>query len=349
MNIATITEIANRLQLSKTTVSRVFNNAPNSRISAATRKRVWEAIEKTGYEPNISARALARAKTHVIGTLFINASNPFVGEFVAATEAIASNAGYHVLLCNTRGSSEREQEECRMLRQRGVEGLIIEHFDGPADHLAKMAEAGYPFVLLDRCEQYPELDYVTFDDVEGGRLATMALIEAGRKRIAHISGPQTSIISNDRSQGYLKALNQAGLPAFPELSIRVDVFGSREVGRLAADRLLDLPDRPDGIFCDDDFIALGVFDAAKARGIRVPQDLSLIGYDDSSFCPLTAIPLASVKLDMSRLGHEATQLLLEKIESHEVLQKSGITQPSGSGRSVIINPQVMKRESLGTV
>ena len=121
--------------------------------------------------------------------MIINSNNPFTGGFIYAMEEVAGNAGYHVLLCNTRGDIERERNEINMLRQRGVEGLIIEHL-GPADVLLELAREDYPFVLLAPCPQAPELDYVTFNDVEGGRLATEALIQAGRRRIAHIAAPE---------------------------------------------------------------------------------------------------------------------------------------------------------------
>ncbi|NLX05099.1 MAG: LacI family transcriptional regulator [Phycisphaerae bacterium] len=333
-----ISQIASRLKLSKTTVSRVVNNTPNSRISEATRAKVLAAVRETGYTPNLSARALARARTNMIALLFVDVTNPSIGEFVMANETRAGDAGFHTILCSTRASGSREEQQCQMLRQRGVDGLIIEHL-GDHRHLVRMAEDGYPFVLLGPCEEAPWLDYVGFDELEGGRMAARALVEAGRRRIAHIGGQVGYHGAEERRlQGYLDVVKSAGLRAKPEWIFRVEKHEDRAMGRQAGLRLLDLPDRPDGICCYDDFLALGVFDAARDRGVRIPEELSLIGYGDLAMCSLLPVPLASVHLDMAALGREATRVLLEKIEH-------GSAQDGRQGR--LIAPTVVRRESLG--
>ncbi|NLX03686.1 MAG: LacI family transcriptional regulator [Phycisphaerae bacterium] len=333
-----IAEIARRLKLSKTTVSRVFNDVPNSGIAPATRRRVLAAIREMGYEPNLSARALARGRTHVIGAMMIDVNNPFASGYVSAVEELAGGKGYGVLLCNTRGSGEKEREQCRMLRQRGVEGLLIEHV-GPAETLRELVDEGFPFVLLDRCPQSPQFDYVTFDDVEGGRLATMALIDAGRTKVAHIAGPQAVLPAEDRLIGYREALDEAELPWRDDYVVWVDRHENPDDGEHAADRLLDLPSPPDAVFCYSDHLALGVFRAAARRGVRVPHDLAVIGCDDLPFCPWTAVSLASVRLNTRQLGHESAGLLLEKIERDDA-------RGPGS-RRILIKPEVVHRESLG--
>jgi LacI family transcriptional regulator len=336
MTRISISQIAESLNLSKSTVSRVFNDVPNSRIAPKTKARVLKAIREMGYEPNVSAQALARAKTHIVGLMFINSNNPFVSGFVASAEELFRKSGYHVLLCNNRGQAAIEEEECRVLRQRGVEGLIIES-TGSADHLLAMMRQDYPFVLLDRCPAIPELGYVTFDDVEGGRLATEALIAAGRRRVAHIGGPKSLLVSMDRVAGYRLAIEQAGLPATDAYVVHVDRHEDVESGCRAAEHLLSLPDRPDAIFCCDDYLALGVIQAAKARGLRVPDDLAVIGYDDNLFCPWIEVPLASMMLDMGQLGLEASNILLQKIEDPGSVEQ----------RVVKVKPVVMPRASMG--
>lgn len=335
MNRINISEIAASLNLSKSTVSRVFNNVPNSRIAPKTKERVLKAIQEMGYEPNLSAQALAKAKTHLVGLMFINSNNPFVSGFVSASEEFFRKFGYHVLLCNNRGNTQFEEEECRILRQRGVEGLIIEP-TGSVDHLRNMIKLDYPFVLLDRCPEIPSLGYVTFDDVEGGRLATQALIDAGRRRIAYITGPRDLLISADRLEGYKSALASNSLIQRPEWVVHVARHEDVDQGRLAAEKLLNLPEPPDGIFCCDDYLALGVMKAAKSRGVKIPDDLALIGYNDSLFCPWTEVPLASIMLDTAKLGLEASQFLLEKIEKPD----------SVMDRVVKIKPILVPRKSL---
>lgn len=336
MKRPSITDVARRLNLSKTTVSRVFNDAPNAGISQATRERVLKAIRDMGYEPNLSARALATGQTHVIGVVSINSSNPFSSDMIWSMESVAKEHGFHVILCNTRGDPKAEYEESHMLRQRGVEGLILEHL-GPAEPIRDLIDSGYPLVFLDRCDGAPEVDYVTFDDVEGGRLATQALINTGRKKIAHIAGPQSSLPARDRLAGYRKAMQEAGLTIDPNWIIEAPRFEDVDVGRLAALQLLDLRNRPEAIVCPCDFLALGVFQAAVARNIKVPDDLAIIGYNDQSFCPWTAVPLSSIRLDFKQLGERATRLLLDKIEG-----KSS----AGSGNALKITPQVVMRSSV---
>lgn len=338
MGKLSISEVARHLKVSKTTVSRVFNRVPNSGISQSTQKRVLGAIRKMGYEPNLAARALSRSKTYVIGAMIFNANSQFAREFIWSMEVTASESGYYVVLCNTRSQAGREQQEVRMMRQRGVEGLIIEHC-GPAEPLVKLSREGYPFVLLDRCPDAPDLDYVTFDDVAGGRMATQALIDAGRRRIAHIAGPVTSLPSGDRLEGYCQALHSAGLAENPRWIVRAHDPDDPQAGCEATEQLLALTDPPDAIFCANDFLALGVYRAAANRGLKVPDDLAVIGYNDEDFCSWTAVPLASVQLDTQRLGQEASRLLLEKIEKGT---------RNVASRAIEITPEVVRRDSLGT-
>lgn len=329
-----IQEVARYAKVSKSTVSRVLNDYPNSGISQETRRVVLDAIKKLNYVPHLSAAALSGKKTHIIGALIINANNPFASGFVLNLETVAQEAGYHVILCNTRGECARMQQESNLLMQRGVEGLVIEHIGDPA-YLKKMSDSGYPFVLLDRCPEYPDLDYVTSDDVEGGRLATQALIDAGRTRISHISGPLGLLAMQDRRDGYLKALQDADYSLNARWIVNVDQTQSPEKAEAAADVLFSSPDRPDGVFCSSDYLALGVLRAADKRGLKVGQDFSLIGYDDEAFSPWVSKPLASVKLDMERVGQEAANLLLSKID--------GRLSESCQMR---IPPKVVVRESL---
>jgi LacI family transcriptional regulator len=337
-----LAQIARRVNVSKSTVSRVFNDYPNSGISDETRQRVLTAVKEMGYEPNLSARALRHARTHVIGAIIINVNYSFTSGYILAMERVTRQMGYHVILCNTRESPDREIEEIRMLRQRGVEGLIIEHVGPSCDHLVELAKEHYPFILLDRCEGATELDYITFDDEEGGRLATEELIRAGRKRIAHIAGPEFKLLAQDRLAGYRRALLDADLPADPEWVVRVanpTGVDDLRMGRRAAEKLLDLPHRPDAIFCAWDYLALGVFQAAAARGIKIPDDLAVIGYDNQEiFCASTPVPLASVELDTNQLGNLAAELLLKKIEKGS---------ENVEHQAIKLKPKVIVRESLG--
>jgi LacI family transcriptional regulator len=333
----TITQLAKRLGLSTCTVSRALNNTPGSGLSAATRQRVLSEAGKLGYRPNLSAQALVNGKTHVIGAISINANNPFMSGFIYGVEETARQAGYHVLLCNTRSDTERERNEVAMLRQRGVEGLIIQHI-GPAEHLKQLAKGRYPFVLLAPCPQAPELDFVTFDDVAGGRMATRALLQTGRRRIAHLAGPEHILCAQDRLAGCRQELHAAGLNLPAARIVRAEHYENPACGAQAMEILLALPQRPDAVFCFNDLLAWGAYETIIKHGLRVPEDIALIGYDDESFSSKTTVPLASIHLDTERLGRDAATMLLRKIEKPD--ERPG-------PQAVRITPQLVWRASLG--
>jgi DNA-binding LacI/PurR family transcriptional regulator len=334
MERAGISEIASRLNLSKTTVSRVFNNTPNSRISDSTRKKVLTAVKEMGYEPNLSARALAKSRTHIIGVMFININSQFVNAFVDVTERQASEKGYHVLLCNSRGDPEREKEHCRMLHQRGAEGMIIEHV-GTGEHLRELMARGYPIVLTGRCHDAPEVDFAGFDEVEGGKIATRALIEAERKRIAIMTGGSGVGGATDRLAGYRLAMTEAGLARNPAWEIMVDRYEDLTTGREAGARLLKGHEQPDAVFCHDDIMAMGVRQAAITAGLRVPEDLAIIGYGDNYNTAWAQIPLPSIHLDTGKLGEETCRILLDRIEH-------GSSEP----QQALIKPYLVRSELL---
>ncbi len=337
-----ISQIASRLKLSKTTVSRVFNNTPNSRISQTTRQKVLKAVREMGYEPNLSARALAKARTNIIGVMFININSQFVNAFVDVTERQASENGYHVLLCNSRGDPEREKEHCRMLRQRGAEGMIIEHV-GTGEHLRELAAKGYPVVLTGRCQDAPEVAYAGFDEIEGGKLATRTLIELGRKRIAIVIGRCNIGGTIDRTAGYRQALAEAGLAGNPAWEIEVDRFEDMATGREAGERLLRISPRPDAVFCHDDILAMGVRQAVLSAGLRVPEDIAIIGYGDNYNASWADVPLPSIHLDTGKLGEHACRILLDKIES----SPNGDQLHQVNIKPYLVRPELLNKASKG--
>ena len=317
MSRISIDEVAKIANVSKSTVSRVLNNYPNSGISQHTRQIVIDAAKRLKFVPHLSAAALSGKKTHIIGALIIDANNPFAGGFISKIEEVIQDKGYHLILCNTRGNSERVRQESNLLIQRGIEGLIIEHVGNPG-YLRDLHDNGCFFVLLDRCPEYPGFSYVTNDDTEGGRLATQALIDVGRTKIAHISGPLHFLAMQDRQKGYLKALQHADYSMNARWIINLSEMQSHNQAESAAGELFDSFDRPDGFFCSSDYFSLGVLRAAEKRGLKAGKDFSLIGYNDEAFCPWVSVPLASVRLDMERVGQNAANLLLEKIKNNDI-------------------------------
>lgn len=336
--MASIMEIAQRAKVSKTTVSRVFNNTPGARISQATRQRVMKACEDLDYQPNLTAQALANARTFILGAMFINISNPEISDYVEAGEKVARDAGFHVILCNSRGDAEREKHECHMLRQRGVEGLIVEHV-GPAGHLIELDRAGFPLVLTGLSKDAPWIDYVGFDEVAGMREATNALLRTGRRKLVYLGYSPNSPACETRLAGFRKAVQDAGVPDRPERILPIHDPESISESDAATRRLLASPNRPEGIVCYTDHLAAGAYRAATAAGLRIPEDIAIMGYGDFPFGLMGDAPFPSMHLDLARMGREATRLLLKKIERKEDNVSLG---------SVDILPYVVRRELLGT-
>jgi len=340
VSTVTLSEIAKKLGVSKTTVSRAFNNAPGARISEKMRDRIREACEKAGYQPNFTARALASSRTYVIGAVFINISSQEIGQLVEEAEHVASDRGYHLILCSTRADLEREKRECSMLRQRGVEGLIVEHVVKPGstgDHLQAMYAANYPVVLTGYCHDAPELDYVGFNETAGMALATQALLDKGYRKIAFLGYHPDGPACEKRLTGYKKALKEADLSIKDEWIIRCDDWHLPPEGRRLAQKLLDLKDRPEAVICYTDHLACGVYQHFQEKGIRVPQDIAIMGYGNVRLDPWLKFPFPSVNLDMRQLGLRASQLLIQKIEENAGSQSIG---------SVEITPELVRVELL---
>lgn len=340
MPTVTLSEIAKKLGVSKTTVSRAFNNSPGARISEKMRTRIIETCAKAGYQPNFMARALASSRTYVIGAVFINISSPEIGQLVEAAEHVASDQGYHLLLCSTRADVEREKRECAMLRQRGVEGLILEHAvvqGGSADHLSAMQASGYPIVLTGRCIDAPQLDYVGFDEIGGMALATQALLDKGYRKIAYLGYHPDGPASEKRVAGYKKAMREASLPVSDDMIIRCDVWDQPAEGQRLAQKFLTSANRPEAVICYTDHLAWGVHQYLNQKGIRVPDDIAIMGYGDSCPDPWLTFPFPSVHLNMRQLGLRASQLLIKKIEENAGSQSVG---------SVEITPELVRIELL---
>jgi DNA-binding LacI/PurR family transcriptional regulator len=333
----TIKDVASMAGVSKSTVSRVLNRYPNSGINDSTRLKIERVAKELNFTAHVSAKALAGQRTHLIGIIIHDVSSRFTGRLVSEVENVAEQKGYRVILCNTRDDIKREMMEIISLYQIGVEGFIVEH-TGSTESLHWMLDAQCPFVLLDRCPTLPSIDYVTIDDVEGGRLATQALIDAGFKRIAHITATKQMLQAQDRYEGFCLALKSSGVRFRSNWVVQAERYWDYVSGKDCADKLLDMSERPDAFFCFNDYLALGVYQSLTERGLKVGKDVAVVGYDDLEFDAWTSVPLASVRLDLARVGFEAASLLLKKIEKgHEGLEKIMLKIP----------PELVCRESLG--
>ncbi len=307
---ASIRDVALRAGVAVGTVSRVLNDAPG--VAAETRCRVEEAITQLDYRPNRQARALSTGRTQTIGALVPFFTHPSaVTRLRGVVEALESSL-YDLVLFNVGSATQRARHFGRAGLSDRVDGLLLVSLAPTDDEVSHFTAAGVACVLID-CE-HPCLPRVVTDDVEGGRLATQHLIDRGHRRIGFIgdgADPAGRFVASPRRRaGWAGALRAAGLPAPPELA-RTGRHSEAE-GRAAAAALLELPDPPSAIFAASDTQALGVLDAAAERGLDVPGDLAVVGFDDLEIA--AHVGLTTVRQPLHESGDIGARLLLDALE-----------------------------------
>ncbi|MBO3749156.1 LacI family DNA-binding transcriptional regulator [Streptosporangiaceae bacterium NEAU-GS5] len=311
-----IKEVARLAGVSLGTVSNVLNQP--ERVSEATRKRVLDAIAELGYVRNDSARQLRAGRSRQIAIVVLDVTNPFFTDVVRGAENAAEEQGVMVVVCNSGEDADRERRHLDLLEEQRVRGVLITPVDdAPDSRLEKLINRGTPVVLVDRGSGWRDRCSVAVNDVLGGRLAGEHLIAGGHRRIAFVGGPMSIQQVTDRHQGVKLALEGAGDLEGAELTTVTTPTLTVASGRAAAAQMADMPDagRPTAVFCANDLIALGVLQELTRRGVRVPADMAIVGYDDIEFAAAATVPLSSVRQPREQLGRTATQLLLEEIES----------------------------------
>ncbi|HPC77821.1 MAG TPA: LacI family DNA-binding transcriptional regulator, partial [bacterium] len=291
MRRVNIQEVAKEAGVSPSTVSRALNGFPG--ISEKTRERIVEIARKLNYRPNYRGQILTTQNTKNIGLLITDITNPFFPELVMGAEEYASKSGYTVLLGNTSESEEKETNYLDFFSRGPVDGIIISASRVSNEHIIMLAEEGLPIVVINRILEHPKISYVSTDMEKGGYLATMHLLRLGHSKIAFINGPKHSEVSQRRLEGYKKALKEVGVDYNPDLiSFNVPVS---ESGYKEAIKLLCTGEAPTAIFTYNDVMAFGVIKAAKELGIKIPEELSVVGFDDIFFSSFTDPPLTTIK------------------------------------------------------
>ena len=334
MTPTTMRRIAEELGVSVTTVSKVLNERTD--IGAATRARVLARVEELGYRPNAVARSLSLRRTHTLGVVIPDLMHSFFVEIVSGIESVVSDRGYGLLLCSSGEDARKERRELEMLRARQVDGLVVASADaGNADLLQQLASLGAALVLIDR-DDHPELEChrVLTDDVLVGRLATEHLISLGRRSIAHLAGPPF-IHAQRRVEGYRLTLAEHGLSLHPEWVVQA---GFLEAGGYdAMKRLLAAQPGIDAVFAANDPTAIGAMKAIWEAGLRVPEDIAVVGAGDVWHADLLRVPLTTVGWSKAELGKRAAELILDQIGPH----------PLGPFRRIVVPPRLVVRESSG--
>jgi LacI family transcriptional regulator len=332
---ASIKDVAARAGVSTGTVSNVLNR-PHL-VSPSTLARVATAIDELDFVRSEPARQLRTGSSRAIAYLMLDATNPFFMDVARGVEDVARTQQLAVYLCTSGNDQSREDDYYELLLQQRIRGLLVTPLDAQNPKLKWLVRKGVPVVLLDRRGDGSHCS-VTVDDVDGAKLAIGHLTESGHQAIAFVGGPDTLPQVHDRLTGSRQAIAAAGLPA-DALSVIPTAALSVADGRAAGQRLAGLPAarRPTAAFCANDLVALGLLQEMTRLGIRVPEDLSIVGYDDIDFAAAAAVPLTSVRQPRDLLGRTAVELLLK--------EDSG--EPDHQHEQVVFEPELIVRASSG--
>ncbi|QNA77725.1 LacI family transcriptional regulator [Streptomyces sp. So13.3] len=306
-----IKDVAEQSGVSLGTVSNVLNR-PDT-VSEPTRRRVLAVIERLGYVRSETARQLRAGRSRMLALLVLDLANPFFVELARGAQQAAREAGLAVMVCTSAGDPAQEAEYLGMFAEQRVRGVLVTPTDGTGQDLRALRSRGISFVVADREWAGDEACSVSVDDVAGGRLAVRHLLASGHRRIVYVSGSPRLAQSRDRHQGALSALDEARVARETLTVVEAERFDVAS-GRAAGARLLAAADRPSAVFCANDLLALGVLQTLFAAGIRVPDDMALVGYDDIEFAAGAAVPLSSVRQPSFRIGRTAAELLIEETD-----------------------------------
>lgn len=320
----TIKDVAQHAQVSVTTVSHVINGTRF--VSEAARERVQQAIAALNYVPSALARSLKSNRTHTVGMMIPNNSNPYFAEIIRGIEDTCFEAGFNVILCNSDDDPHKQAQYVRVLSEKQVDGLIVLSSGGDPELIATLRSAGMPQVVVDR-----EIDDLAADLVEvnhelGGYLATRHLLDLGHRRIACIAGPQALSPARQRVQGYHRALTESGMRVDDKL-LRSSDFTSAG-GHAAMTSLLKMRQKPSAVFASNDLMAIGAVCAAAEAGLRIPEDVSVVGFDDIALAAYSNPPLTTIAQPKHQTGTLAARLLLERIAQRDKPLHREILQPT---------------------
>lgn len=332
--MASIKDVAQRARVSTTTVSHVVNRTRF--VSDPVRHEVEAAIRELNYVPSAVARSLKSNSTKTIGMLIPNCSNPYFAEIVRSVEDHCFGAGYTLILCNTDDEPHRQSAYLQALTEKRIDGMIIISTGEGKDFQRMLHGLPIPMVLLDREIDEVNCDLVETAHLQGGLMATEHLIGLGHRRIACLAGPANLNSSAQRIEGWRSALAQAGLTAPSELLWHSDFTSQGGFNTMQA--ILASPQAPTAVFVCNDLMSIGALSAAHQAGIQIPQQMSLIGFDDIELAQFASPALTTIAQPKQRIGIAAVDMVLERIQGGRI-----------QARQVILLPELIVRNSTAVV
>ena len=331
MDIRTIARAAN---VSIATVSRTINHVPT--VNPKIAKRVWEVIDELDYFPNTQARALVSGRSKLFGLIVSEITNPFFPELIQGFEDIAVEHGYEILVSSTNYDPKRMSHCIRRMIERKVEGVAVMTFGIEEPLLDQLAKRNVPLVFIDVGPDRPGISLLKVDYHHGIRQGVQHLAALGHRNIAFVSGPMKLHSAQSRKAAFTTSLNECGIPSNPAWMIEGD--HTLEGGIAAMEQLLDTKPRPTAVMCSNDMTAIGVLHKLYRAGLRVPDDLSVIGFDDIHIAEVTIPPLTTVQMSRFELARSAFNALRAHVEDSET---------SARKREYNIQTDLIVRESTG--
>lgn len=319
--MATILDVAARAGVSRTTVSRVLNDSV--RVDENTRQKVKKVIEELGYEPNRVAQSLRKQSTQMIAVLVPRISNPFYSMLMQGIEREAAMHGYHVILCNTENDPQKELQYLKMIEHQQVDGIIMTSFCNSKDTVRSFESYG-AIVLIGEYTEDNIFPTVTVDHYKATYTATEHLLKLGHRKVGMVKGSQVSLIARDRERGFRKALADYKVEIKEEW-IKDSVYSILH-GKEYVKSLLLCRDRPTAVFAANDELAVGIIQEVKEQGLRVPQDLAVVGFDGQLIGTIIEPHLTTIVQPIEQLGSKGMSLMIDRLHGKQTLFQRTILQ-----------------------
>ncbi|MFU2092462.1 substrate-binding domain-containing protein [Gallibacterium anatis] len=329
--MATMKDIARIAKVSTSTVSHVINNTRY--VSDEIREKIMKVVNELNYTPSAVARSLKVKETKTLGMLVTATSNPFFAEVVSGVEQYCNQHHYNLIISSIDGNEQRLQQNIQTLIQKQVDGLLLMYSD-TRHAMVEQLNLNLPIVVMDWWPTELNADKIYENSEFGAYLATKTLIEQGHKNIAIITGKLDKSLAHNRLLGYQKALQDAHLPINPDWII--ESHFDFEGGVEGMKKLLQITPRPTAVFACSDTIAVGVYQVAWQQGLRIPQDISVIGYDNIMLAQYLTPPLTTIHQPKAELGKLAVETLLERIKSPDLKYKTTMLQPQLIWRASVV-------------
>lgn len=323
---ATLRDVARRVGVHPSTVSRVLSPATRDMVSKTLTEKVRQAVDEMGYRTNPFAYSLKTNRSFTVGVLIPDLTNPLFPPIIRALEHTLGKAGYTAMLADSNESQETEHTIIERMKARQIDGLILATAHRADESVRQCLEEGIAIALINRSTEDENVFSVVVDDISGIRLAVDHVVELGHRKIGHVAGPQETSTGHARYLAFRKAMRAHKLEPDPDLIFFCDHF-SEEDGNLATRTILDAAHGVTALITATDLLALGCYDALEGRGIRCPKGVSVVGYNDMPFADKFRPPLTTIRIPLDKMGSMAAEALLELMQDETARVKSVVLTP----------------------